>query len=210
MTVTQAIVADLVAAAGERARSRGWPGQRHRLCITKLCRCLNRWPTRKTKAKQFGAFVKCLTRCIVIQIEPKEGIFVGPAGVCLVKGGPNKEMALALIDMLADAGKVWIQTHFNHPREITPEAANDRRAVYVLPNASWSRRVNGAFLRKGFKDWVDKGFPRDPVTGAAPKELMRRGWDSWVSLRLSHQNAHEYRTDLFGRGRDQAAPCSRV
>ena len=34
---------------------------------------------------------------------PKEGIFVGPAGVCLVKGGPNKEMALALIDLLLSA-----------------------------------------------------------------------------------------------------------
>jgi lysine 2,3-aminomutase len=28
-----------------------------------------------------------------------------------------------LIDLLASAGKVWIQTHFNHPREVTPEAA---------------------------------------------------------------------------------------
>src|SRR3989440_4218480 len=28
-----------------------------------------------------------------------------------------------LIGLLASAGKVWIQTHFNHPREITPEAA---------------------------------------------------------------------------------------
>jgi lysine 2,3-aminomutase len=28
-----------------------------------------------------------------------------------------------LIDLLAAADKVWIQTHFNHPREITPEAA---------------------------------------------------------------------------------------
>jgi putative spermidine/putrescine transport system substrate-binding protein len=34
---------------------------------------------------------------------PKEGIFVGPAGICLVKGGPNTEMALALIDMLLSA-----------------------------------------------------------------------------------------------------------
>ena len=32
--------------------------------------------------------------------------------------------------------------------EITPEAASDRRAVYVLPNASWSRRVNGAFANQ--------------------------------------------------------------
>ena len=52
------------------------------------------------------------------------------------------------------------------------------------------RRVNGAFLRKGFKEWVDKGFPRDPVTGAAPKELMRRGWDSWV--KVSHEEAVAY------------------
>ena len=52
------------------------------------------------------------------------------------------------------------------------------------------RRVNGAFLRKGFKDWADQGFPRDPTTGAAPKELMRRGWDSWV--RVSHGEAYGY------------------
>ncbi len=44
------------------------------------------------------------------------------------------------------------------------------------------RRVNGAFLRKGFKDWVDQGFPRDPNTGAAPQGFMRRGWDSWVKV----------------------------
>ena len=52
------------------------------------------------------------------------------------------------------------------------------------------RRVNGAFLRKGFKEWVDKGFPRDPATGAAPPELMRRGWDSWV--KVSHAEAAAY------------------
>lgn len=52
------------------------------------------------------------------------------------------------------------------------------------------RRVNGAFLRKGFKDWVDRGFPRDPQTGAAPAELMRRGWDTWV--KVSHDDAFGY------------------
>lgn len=52
------------------------------------------------------------------------------------------------------------------------------------------RRVNGAFLRKGFKEWVDKGFPRDPATGAVPPEFLRRGWDSWV--RVSHEVAYQY------------------
>jgi hypothetical protein len=31
---------------------------------------------------------------------------------------------------------------------LAPEAANDQRAVYVLPNKSWSRRVNGAFANQ--------------------------------------------------------------
>lgn len=61
----------------------------------------------------------------------------------------------------------------------------------MLPRRLYGdRRVNGAFLRKGFKEWVDKGFPRDPVTGAAPKELMRRGWDSWVKVK--HEEAFAY------------------
>lgn len=52
------------------------------------------------------------------------------------------------------------------------------------------RRVKGAFLRKGFKDWVDQDFPRDPKTGATPAELMRRGWDSWV--KVSYDEAYRY------------------
>ncbi|MEB2285685.1 MAG: molybdopterin oxidoreductase [Polyangiaceae bacterium UTPRO1] len=52
------------------------------------------------------------------------------------------------------------------------------------------RRVAGAFLRRGFKEWVDRGFPRDPTTGAPPPELMRRGWDSWV--KVTHAEAFRY------------------
>jgi len=36
---------------------------------------------------------------------------------------PQKLYDPELIDLLARGEKVWIQTHFNHPREITPEAA---------------------------------------------------------------------------------------
>jgi nitrate reductase alpha subunit len=44
------------------------------------------------------------------------------------------------------------------------------------------RRVKGAFVRKGFKEWVERGFPRDAQTGKAPAELMKRGWDSFIRM----------------------------
>ncbi len=44
------------------------------------------------------------------------------------------------------------------------------------------RRVKGAFVRKGFKRWVEQGFPRDPATGRAPAELMQRGWDGYERI----------------------------
>lgn len=42
---------------------------------------------------------------------------------------PQKLYDRELIDLLASAEKVWIQTHFNHPREITPEAARVCKAL---------------------------------------------------------------------------------
>lgn len=42
---------------------------------------------------------------------------------------PQKLYDKELIDLLASAEKVWIQTHFNHPREITPEAAKVCKAL---------------------------------------------------------------------------------
>ncbi|MCL6644037.1 MAG: molybdopterin oxidoreductase, partial [Dehalococcoidia bacterium] len=50
------------------------------------------------------------------------------------------------------------------------------------------RRVKGAFVRRGFKEWVERGFPRDPATGRPPAELMRRGWDSFV--RVPYEEAY--------------------
>jgi lysine 2,3-aminomutase len=55
-----------------------------------------------------------------------------------------------LIALLRDAGKIWIQTHFNHPREITPETA---RAVRNLVNAGMPVS-NHAVLLKGVNDSV--------------------------------------------------------
>jgi lysine 2,3-aminomutase len=42
---------------------------------------------------------------------------------------PQKLFDPKLIELLASAEKVWIQTHFNHPREVTPEAARVCKAL---------------------------------------------------------------------------------
>src|SRR3954463_3994487 len=61
---------------------------------------------------------------------------------------PQKLYDESLIDLLASAGKVWIQTHFNHPREITPEAA---RVCLALLKAGMPVN-NHSVLLKGVND----------------------------------------------------------
>jgi lysine 2,3-aminomutase len=84
-----------------------------------------------------------------------------------------------LIDVLASSGKVWIQTHFNHPREVTPEARRgcDRLRMGGMPinnHAVLLRGVNDslevqrdlcrALLRIKVRPYYL--FHCDPVTGA--------------------------------------------
>ncbi len=52
------------------------------------------------------------------------------------------------------------------------------------------RRIKHPMIRKGWKQWADAGFPRDPVTGAAPADRFKRGEDSWV--RVSWDEAYSY------------------
>jgi lysine 2,3-aminomutase len=92
---------------------------------------------------------------------------------------PQRLFDTELIDMLKQAGKIWIQTHFNHPREITPATA---QACRNLVNAGMPVS-NHAVLLKGVNDSVTtmrqlvRGLLRikvrpyylfhcDPVTGA--------------------------------------------
>jgi lysine 2,3-aminomutase len=92
---------------------------------------------------------------------------------------PQRLYDTELIDLLASAEKVYIQTHFNHPREITPEAA---RVCKALLRAGMPIN-NHAVLLKGVNDNVEtirellRGLLRikvrpyylfhcDPVTGA--------------------------------------------
>src|SRR5271168_4960429 len=61
---------------------------------------------------------------------------------------PQKLFDQKLIDLLASVDKVWIQTHFNHPREVTPEAA---RVCKALLKAGMPLN-NHSVLLKGVND----------------------------------------------------------
>jgi lysine 2,3-aminomutase len=84
-----------------------------------------------------------------------------------------------LIDLLASAEKVWIQTHFNHPREITPEAARVCKALLragmpvnnqsvllrgVNDSVETMRKLMRALLRIKVRPYYI--FHCDPVIGA--------------------------------------------
>ncbi len=61
---------------------------------------------------------------------------------------PQRLYDQELIDLLASVGKIWIQTHFNHPREITPEA---KRVCNALLNAGMPVN-NHSVLLQGVND----------------------------------------------------------
>jgi nitrate reductase alpha subunit len=44
------------------------------------------------------------------------------------------------------------------------------------------RRVKGPMVRKGFQEWANKGFPRDPKTGLPPREYFQRAQEPFVSI----------------------------
>ncbi|WP_439622662.1 KamA family radical SAM protein [Gemmata sp.] len=84
-----------------------------------------------------------------------------------------------LIDLLASAEKVYIQTHFNHPREITPEAARVCRSLlrHGMPINNHSVLLKGVNDDLGTMRELLRGLLRikvrpyylfhcDPVTGA--------------------------------------------
>jgi nitrate reductase alpha subunit len=52
------------------------------------------------------------------------------------------------------------------------------------------RRVKAPMVRRGFKAWVDAGFPRDPATGRPDAKYFERGKDKW--LRVTWEEAYAY------------------
>lgn len=64
---------------------------------------------------------------------------------------PQRLFDQSLVDLLSSAEKVWMQVHFNHPREITPETARVCKALL-----KGGMPVNNhAVLMKGVNDSVD-------------------------------------------------------
>lgn len=57
------------------------------------------------------------------------------------------------------------------------------------------RRVKAPMVRRGFKAWVDAGFPRDAVTGAPDSKYFQRGKDKW--MRLSWDDAFTMSAKAF-------------
>lgn len=57
------------------------------------------------------------------------------------------------------------------------------------------RRVKAPMVRRGFLEWVNAGFPRDPVTGTPDKKYFKRGEDKW--LRLEWDEAYEIAAKAF-------------
>ena len=52
------------------------------------------------------------------------------------------------------------------------------------------RRCKRPLVRKGFKQWVDEGCPRDAQTGAVDAKYLQRGKDAWVGV--TWDQAFEY------------------
>ncbi len=57
------------------------------------------------------------------------------------------------------------------------------------------RRVKAPMIRRGFRDWVESGFPRDPKTGAPDAKYFERGKDRWQ--RISWAEAYQIAARAF-------------
>jgi lysine 2,3-aminomutase len=92
---------------------------------------------------------------------------------------PQKLFDKELVDILAGAEKVWMQMHFNHPREITPEVARIAKSLLragiplnnhsvllrgVNDDLQTMRQLLRALLRVKIRPYYL--FHCDPVTGA--------------------------------------------
>ncbi len=57
-----------------------------------------------------------------------------------------------------------------------------QKGLALVRRVYGDRRIRYPMVRKGWKEWADKGFPRDAATGKPPVEYFQRGTDSWVKV----------------------------
>jgi nitrate reductase / nitrite oxidoreductase, alpha subunit len=62
-----------------------------------------------------------------------------------------------------------------------------QKGLALVRRVYGDRRVKSPMSRRGFKDWIDAGFPRDPHTGRPDAKYFQRGRDKW--LRVSWDQA---------------------
>jgi lysine 2,3-aminomutase len=110
---------------------------------------------------------------------------------------PQRLYDQELLDLLADNGKIYIQTHFNHPREITPEAARVCKALlrHGMPINNHSVLLKGVNDTLGTMRQLLRGLLRikvrpyylfhcDPVTGAGHfRTSVAKGMEIMEGLR---------------------------
>lgn len=70
-----------------------------------------------------------------------------------------------------------------------------QKGLALVRRVYGDRRLKAPMIRKGFKEWVDAGFPRDAKTGAPDAKYFQRGKDQW--LRLSWDDAYEVAAKAF-------------
>ncbi len=64
-----------------------------------------------------------------------------------------------------------------------------QKGIALVRRIYGDRRVKSPMVRKGWKDWIDAGFPRDAM-GKPDAKYFQRGKDTW--LRLGWDEAYDY------------------
>lgn len=65
-----------------------------------------------------------------------------------------------------------------------------QKGIALVRRIYGDRRVKAPMIRKGWKDWIDEGFPRDATTGKPDAKYFQRGKDTW--LRMEWDDAYDY------------------
>lgn len=64
-----------------------------------------------------------------------------------------------------------------------------QKGLALVRRVYGDRRVKAPMVRRGFKEWVDSGFPRDAKTGTPDPKYFQRGKDKWLRLSWDEVNA---------------------